>query len=212
MPHTKVDDGREALSAFGARVRRLRRERGLTLQDVADRAGISGSTVSKIENSNLSPTFDGLLKLARGLGVDMATLLDEGQGAPPAAPALGRIDVTRAAARPQHDAATYLYEPLATGLKRKLIDASFVVVRARDPSEFDALVTHPGEELVFVLSGEVELHSEFYAPIRLGPGDSVYYDARMGHALISVGEEDATLLNIVTGGTGRTGEADAQPG
>ena len=69
--------------------------------------------------------------------------------------------------------------------------------------EFDHLVSHPGEEMIFVLTGEVELHSNLYAPIRLAAGDSAYYDASMGHALISVSAEDATLLNIVTGGDGR---------
>ena len=90
------------------------------------------------------------------------------------------------------------------GLKQKLIDATFVVVKARDVGAFDNLVSHPGEELIYVLSGEVELHSDLYAPIRLGVGDSVYYDAGMGHALISVSEDDATLLNIVAGGGGFT--------
>ncbi|EAQ04141.1 DNA-binding protein, putative [Pseudooceanicola batsensis HTCC2597] len=196
----------KALTAFGQKVRTLRRGKGLTLQQVADRAGMAGSTISKIENSNLSPTFDGLLKLARGLDVDLSTLL-EGEGGATAtspAPSIGRLDVTRAASRGAHDAATYIYEPLAMGLKQKLIDATYVVVKARDVAEFDQLVSHPGEELIYVLSGEVELHSDLYAPIRLGAGDSVYYDAGMGHALISVGDEDATLLNIVAGGAGFT--------
>ncbi|WP_158965007.1 helix-turn-helix domain-containing protein [Chachezhania sediminis] len=203
-------DAERALSAFGARVRKLRQGKGLTLQQVADRAGMSGSTISKIENSNLSPTFDGLLKLAKGLEVDLTTLLDDRPRAEPErekTPMLGRIDVTRAAERHAIDAATYVYEPLAMGLKQKLMDATHVVVKARDIAQFDHLVSHPGEELVYVLSGEVELHSELYAPIRLGPGDSVYYDAAMGHALINVGEGEATLLNIVTGGSVPTGES-----
>ncbi|MCR8827876.1 helix-turn-helix domain-containing protein [Pseudosulfitobacter koreensis] len=195
-------DTAKALSAFGQRVRALRQGKGLTLQQVATRAGMASSTISKIENSNLSPTFDGLLKLARGLEVDLSTLLDTDEGTTVASPSpsVGRLDVTRAATRTGHDAKTYIYEPLAMGLKQKLIDATFVVVKARDVTAFDQLVSHPGEELIYVLSGEVELHTALYAPIRLGPGDSVYYDAGMGHALISVSEDDATLLNIVAGG------------
>lgn len=193
----------DALSAFGEKVRTLRRGKGLTLQQVADRAGMASSTISKIENSNLSPTFDGLLKLARGLEVDLSTLLDGDQtAAKKPVQVMGRLDVTRAAERVGYDAATYIYEPLAMGLKQKLIDATVVVVKARDVAEFEHLVSHPGEELVFVLTGAVELHSDLYAPIRLEAGDSAYYDAGMGHALISVSDEDATLLNIVTGGGG----------
>lgn len=194
----------EALSAFGRKVRRLRQGKGMTLQQVADRAGMAGSTISKIENSNLSPTFDGLLKLARGLDVDLTTLLaGENATQEPPVPSMGRLNVTRAAERVGHDAATYVYEPLAMGLKQKQMDATFVVVKARAVEEFDHLVSHPGEEMIFVLTGEVELHSNLYAPIRLAAGDSAYYDASMGHALISVSVADATLLNIVTGGDGR---------
>ncbi|GHF64380.1 helix-turn-helix domain-containing protein [Seohaeicola zhoushanensis] len=202
-PKSEDENPTDSLAAFGEKVRALRRGKGLTLQQVAERAGMAGSTISKIENSNLSPTFDGLLKLARGLDVDLSTLLDGEKpiGKRPVQ-VMGRLDVTRAADRVGYDASTYIYEPLAMGLKQKLIDATVVVVKARTVAEFEQLVTHPGEELVFVLTGAVELHSDLYAPIRLEAGDSAYYDAGMGHALISVSEEDATLLNIVTGGGG----------
>lgn len=202
MPDRMADiETEQKLSAFGKKVRALRHSKSLTLQQVADRAGMAGSTISKIENSNLSPTFDGLLKLARGLDVDLTTLLageDETTGRP--ASSMGRLNVTRAAERVGHNAGTYVYEPLGMGLKQKLMDATFVVVKARTVAEFDHLVTHPGEELIFVLTGEVELHSDLYTPIRLCAGDSAYYDAGMGHALISISEQDATLLNVVTGG------------
>jgi hypothetical protein len=46
------------------------------------------------------------------------------------------------------------------------------------------------------------MHLEFYAPIRLEAGDSVYFDARMGHAYVSASDEDANLLNICAGVNG----------
>ena len=45
---------------------------------------------------------------------------------------------------------------------------------------------HHGEEFVYVLSGEVELYTEFYEPARLRAGESFYIDSRMGHRVISV--------------------------
>lgn len=62
--------------------------------------------------------------------------------------------------------------------------------------EFGGLVKHRGEEFFMVLRGEVEFHSEFYNPARLRPGDSVYLDSQMGHALISVGKEPAEVIWI----------------
>lgn len=185
--------------AFGPRLRRMRQVAGLTLKELATRAGIAVSTVSKIENDRMSPTYDVLLKLAAGLGVDLASLLTSPSPATTPAP-LGRLDVTRAAVRASYPTGAYVYEPLSMGLTGKAMDPTFVRVTARSIDEFPELIRHPGEELVYVLSGAVELHAEFYAPIRLEAGDAVYYDARMGHAYISVGPEDATLLNICAGG------------
>jgi len=194
-----LEVGREA-AAFGPRLRRLRQAAGLTLKELAERANLAISTISKIENDRMSPTYDVLLRLAGGLAIDLTSLL-EGP-APAAAKAGGRLDVTRARDRRKLATGTYVYEPFATGLTRKGMDPTFVRVTARSIDDFPDLIRHPGEELVYVVSGTVELHAEFYAPIRLEAGDSVYYDATMGHAYISVGPEDATILNIVCGAGG----------
>ena len=97
------------------------------------------------------------------------------------------------------NAGPYVYEPIATQLKNTLIDATFVTVTARNVDAFEEPIRHAGEELVVVISGAVELHSDLYEPIRLNTGDSVYYDAGMAHAYISVSDEDARILNIVSG-------------
>ena len=68
------------------------------------------------------------------------------------------------------DAGPYVYEPITTRLKDALIDATLVTVVARDPGAFEAPIRHAGEELVHVLSGAVELHTDLYAPIRLEAG------------------------------------------
>jgi len=195
VPKASDDDTDDA---FGAQLRRLRRSTSRTLKEVADAAGLAVSTVSKIETGRMSPTYDVLLKLSQGLDIDMTTLLN-GPKPEAASVRMGRMDVTRASDRKHHPTGAYVYEPLATGLTLKEMDPTFVTVTARSIDDFDELIRHPGEELVFVLSGAVELHAEFYAPIRLEAGDSVYYDAGMGHAYISVSDEDATILNITAG-------------
>ena len=184
--------------AFGPHLRALRRAGGMTLKQVAERAGLAVSTISKIENDRMSPTYDVLLKLARGLNVDLMTLMGEPARAAAEAPA-GRIDVTRAAERRAYPTGTYVYEPFAMRLTDKLMDPTLARITARSIAEFPGLVRHPGEEFVYVISGAVELNLEFYAPIRLDAGDSVYFDGRMGHAYVSVGAEDALILNICAG-------------
>lgn len=186
-------------AAFGERVQRLRKSQNLTLQQVSSASGLAVSTISKIENSHLSPTYDVMLKLSAGLGTDLVSLLENSPKLEPRTISAGRMAVTRASDLNKLDAGTYVYEPIATQLKNTLIDATYVTVTARSVEEFDGPIRHAGEELVVVLSGAVELHTDLYEPIRLNAGDSVYYDAAMSHAYVSVSEEDARILNIVSG-------------
>lgn len=186
-------------AAFGTMVQKLRRSSNLTLKQVSEASGLAVSTISKIENSNLSPTYDVMLKLALGLNTDIVSILDGATALEPKPVPTGRLTVSRRSELPRLDAENYIYEPIATQLKNRLIDATYATVTARDISEFEATIRHGGEELVIVLSGAVELHSEFFEPIRLEAGDSVYYDASMAHAYVSVSPEDAVILNIVSG-------------
>ncbi|MEQ8700407.1 MAG: helix-turn-helix domain-containing protein [Bauldia litoralis] len=185
---------------FGRHVKALRKDRGLTLVALAGASGLAASTLSKVENGHISLTYDNLIRLAAGLGVDLARLFKpEGQaGADRPAPS-ARFTVTRADDRPRLPLDVYGYEPLVAGLTSKLMDPTFVRVRARSIDEFPTLVSHGGEEFVYVLSGAIEVHTEHYAPTRLETGDSIYFDASMGHAYLTVSEEEATILNICAG-------------
>ncbi|GAM76011.1 transcriptional regulator [Vibrio ishigakensis] len=93
-----------------------------------------------------------------------------------------------------HPTSTYEHELLATEMSQKRMMPFKSVVRARSFDEFQGWVRHDGEEFLLILDGEVMFYSEFYEPLKLSEGDSVYYDANMGHALISVSESDAQIL------------------
>ena len=67
-------------------------------------------------------------------------------------------------------------------------------VRARSHDDYPEWIRHDGEEFMFVLSGSLIFYSEFYAPLTLHAGDSTYYDCAMGHALVSISDEDAEVL------------------
>ncbi len=175
---------------LGGRARALRRARNWTLEEAARRAGLARSTLSKIENGQMSPTFDLVQKLARGLDIDVPQLFQ------PAAPdrISGRRAVTRAGQGRAHPTTTYAHELLAQEMTRKRMLPYKAVIHAREFEEFDDWVRHQGEEFLLVLSGAVRLFTEFYEPVDLGAGDSAYYDASMGHCVISTGPEDATIL------------------
>ena len=82
-----VEDPRQQL---GPALRQLRAA-GLTLQELSQRTGLASSTLSKIENNLISPTYDSILKLADGLEIDVAQLFDPRS----IEMSLGRRSVTR---------------------------------------------------------------------------------------------------------------------
>lgn len=176
------------------RVRSLRKERGWTLEQAASQAGLARSTLSKIENGQMSPTYEALKKLAEGLSISVPQLFTP----PSRAQVSGRMAVTKAGEGQGHATATYEHELLAGHLTKKQMLPYRARIRARRFEEFDGWVRHDGEEFLYVLTGVVRLFTEFYEAVDLRRGDSAYYDASMGHNVISLSEEDATILWVTS--------------
>jgi transcriptional regulator with XRE-family HTH domain len=190
-------DGAAAITTpvdLAQRVRALRKDRGWTLEQAAQAAGLARSTLSKIENGQMSPTYDALKKLAQGLDISVPQLFTPPSGDAPA----GRMTTTRMGEGQAHVTATYEHELLAQGLTRKQMLPYRARVRARAMEEFDGWVRHDGEEFLYVLTGTIRLFTEFYAPLDMRRGDSAYYDASMGHNVISTSPEDATILWVTS--------------
>ncbi|MCV2890064.1 helix-turn-helix domain-containing protein [Ruegeria aquimaris] len=179
---------------LGARVRELRKARDWTLEQAATKAGLARSTLSKIENGQMSPTYDALKKLAVGLQISVPQLFT-----PPQKDQInGRMAVTKSGDGAAHATATYEHELLADTLTKKQMLPYRARVRARSMDEFDGWVRHDGEEFLYVLTGVVRLFTEFYEPVEMRRGDSAYYDASMGHNVISISDEDAMILWVTS--------------
>ena len=179
---------------LGARVRELRKARNWTLERAAQQAGLARSTLSKIENSQMSPTYEALRKLAVGLEISVPQLFT-----PPVKNQInGRMASTKSGQGTAHPTTTYEHELLAESLSKKKMLPYHARIRARSIDEFDGWVRHDGEEFLYVLTGVIKLFTEFYEPLEMRRGDSAYYDATMGHNVISTSEEDATILWITS--------------
>ncbi len=191
------DTGAEETAApldLGARVRALRKARDWTLEQAAQQAGLARSTLSKIENGQMSPTFDALKKLAVGLGISVPQLFT-----PPVADRItGRMSMTRKDAATHQITTTYEHDLLAEGLSQKKMLPYRARIRARRMEDFDGWVRHDGEEFLYVLTGTIRLYTEFYEAVEMSRGDSAYYDATMGHNVVSVSPEDATILWVTS--------------
>ena len=175
---------------LGERIRQIRRSRNWTLEEASRKTGLAPSTLSKIENDQMSPTFEAVQKLVAGLDIDMPQLFAPSGEVRSG----GRRAFTRKGEGRHHPTATYEHELLCTELTRKRMIPFKTRVHARSFTDFDGWVRHGGEEFLLVLEGEIAFYTEFYEPLTLAQGDSLYYDSAMGHACVSVSEEDALIL------------------
>lgn len=181
---------------IGGLLRSLRARKGWTLKQMSQHSGIPLSTLSKVEHDRLTLTYDKLLQLSQRLQLRMSELFAEQDDTPePAVTArrsIGRIEDSIRVNTPNYD---YYY--LCPELRRKRMIPVLTRVRAKSIQEFGELVHHSGEEYIHVLEGRAEVHTEFYDPIVLEAGESVYIDSNMGHAYIAAeGCEEVLLLGV----------------
>ncbi|WP_197513541.1 helix-turn-helix domain-containing protein [Bordetella bronchialis] len=185
----QVPDTPTAANPLSRKLRRLRREGQLTLQQLSARCGISVSTLSKIENGQLSPTYEKIAALAQGLDVQVGELFND---EPPAAPT-ARRSVTRHGQGLVHATAQYDYEVLCAELAHKQFVPLLTTIKARSLQAFPAMLRHAGEEFIYVLEGRVTVHTDHYQPMELAAGDACYFDSTMAHACVA-GDTDARVL------------------
>ncbi|GAB1256395.1 helix-turn-helix domain-containing protein [Aurantivibrio plasticivorans] len=176
---------------LGKRLKEIRLANNLTLEEASQLTGLARSTLSKIENEQISPSFQAVQKLTAGLGIDIPQLFTP---VTPGSSANSRRDVTRSGEGKPHPTSTYEHELLAASITNKKMVPFKCRVRARSFDDFEGWVRHAGEEFLLVLEGCIDVYTEHYEPVRLNENDSMYYDAAMGHCLVSVSESDALVL------------------
>jgi transcriptional regulator with XRE-family HTH domain len=171
---------------IGKTIRVRRQKLELTLQDVADVAGISIGYLSLIERDKAVPTLTTLSAIAKALGVGMEFLITKPQPT---------TCISRAKDRPQFVVGTaqLRYERLGATFPGNEL-SSFIMTL--EPGYQSDIVTHAGEETVFVLTGTLEITLEAEAMI-LAEGDSAHYDASRPHGWAN--RTDAPVRVLWTG-------------
>jgi transcriptional regulator with XRE-family HTH domain len=173
---------------LGTSLRALRRDRRLSLHDVSAGTGISPSFLSLVENGKSDLTIGRLMKLAHFFDVHVSDLLPTGAGRDPI---VIRATERRHIASPVEGIDLYLLGP--DGDRRMLPMIAELRSNAR-PAE---LLTHEGEEYVYVLDGHVWLEVEGHAAVILEQGDGAYYRAERPHRLSTEGET-ATVFAVAS--------------
>ena len=180
---------------LGTLLRGLRNHNGWTLKEMSDRSGIPLSTLSKVEHDRLTLTYDKLLQVSQRLNIRMSELFADDAGA--AAPVTARRSIGEIGRAVRVTTANYDYFYLCTELRRKRMIPLITRIRAKSLEEFGDFVRHPGEEFIYVVSGRVIVQTEFYDPVALEEGQSIYIDSMMGHAYLTAADcDEAVVLGV----------------
>lgn len=204
--HTQTYNDRKASSedllrsdeqGIGLRVHFLRKQRNMTLDQLSKLSSLTKSYLSKIERGVSVPSISTAMKLAESFDITVSQLLGE-EGYEDAICIVRRND--RKKFMRAGTGSGYNYELIAAPKKFKCMEP-FIM---RPPKQFQdrRVFKHAGEELLYVLSGcvEIELSRKIS---RLSAGDAVYFDAHIPHRTRSVGEKQAAVLVVVSSRSGR---------
>lgn len=182
----------EALMAtVGAQLRRLRKMRNLTLEELGRRSDVSMGLLSQIERGRGNPSFNTLVQMAHALDVPIGRLFHTADETSP---------VVRVAQRRSLDVHTgggveARHELLSPGL-----DGALEVIWVEAPAGYDSSATpfvHSGEEFGIVLSGRHEVYLDGVRH-ELGPGDAITYQSSIPHWYHNPGPEAVTAVWVIT--------------
>jgi transcriptional regulator with XRE-family HTH domain len=188
-------ENQAASERFGVRVRGLRRERGLTLEGLAERSGVSRAMISKLERGEKNPTLVVAAKVAEGLGVTLSQLVG--------------VEEKREVVVVPRERRMVMHDP-ETGFERQLLSPNFgdrgiefvfnIVPEGSTSGEFSPH-RRGVEEYVAVEKGRLRavIGGEDYL---LEEGDALYFEADVLHRFDNVGDGECSYyLVIVSKGT-----------
>lgn len=177
-------------ATMAMRLKLLRKHKGWTLDQLAEKSGLTKSYLSKVERGLSVPSIAVALKLSHAMQVDVEQLFSDSYQQ-------AAVTITRAGDPGSAGAMPPLphFASIAAGVAPKKM-LPFMVYPAPD-FVASAFKEHAGEEFLFVHQGTIEI--EFpQETVQLQTGDSVYFNALIPHRTRSIGAQQAQLLVIVS--------------
>jgi transcriptional regulator with XRE-family HTH domain len=183
-----TEDLTRIVSGIGPKLRALRKQAGLSLQQLANRSDVSAAAIHKIEQSGMVPTITTLLKLSGALGRPVAFFVDEeGPAADPT------VLIRDGEQRPILTSHTGIDLAGISGAYGRFYLAGARATVVPGASSGENPMEHPGEELVYLLEGGLEfgVNEQSYC---LRPGDSLHFRTVQPHSWRNPGSTDAVAL------------------
>ena len=178
------------------KIKDIRKQRNITIQDLSLKTGLTQGYLSKIENSPKPPPIPTLVKIAYGLNVHISCFFEdeeEGGNGP---------SIIRAGERKEligdYTSLGYRYEAVIGRKGKGAIKPLIIILPDHNEPKKIPYNSHDGEEMIFVLEGELEF---FYGDesYQISKGDSVFFDAAIPHKIVSSGrKKPASVLSVLS--------------
>ncbi len=179
----------------GERIKLLREDKALSLDEVAKRSGISSSVLSQIENHMVSPPLGTLIRLAKAMGIPTGMFFSDQAESPFCLVRRDDRPVASRFASTEGLSYGYSYEALGFAKKNRKMEPFVVTLTEAEVPQTD-LNQHAGEEFIFVLEGEIEVILGEASEI-LKEGDSIYYDSNIPHRVARHGDKEAKIVAVI---------------
>jgi len=186
---------KNALIKKGKIIQKLREQRGLPIDAMAKKTGLSPDQLIQIEEGKISPALGVLIKLSKALEVKVGTLMGE---EPKQSFMIVRKDEMSKHPHPVSKESLgygYTYFTLGQEKKDRRMEP-FLVTIEPGTTEIEKVSVHEGEEFIYVLEGELEIDLDQNKEILL-PGDSIYYDGSIPHFLKCHGDTSTKIVAVI---------------
>jgi transcriptional regulator with XRE-family HTH domain len=191
--HEGSPSARLPKETLGSRIQKVRKMRGLSLEDLSSRTGIEVGMLEKVESDLFIPPLGELIKLGKALEMQMGYFISPGVDTDmTVVRAHSRRRVSRYGEK-RSKRYGYFYESLAPEKGNRLMEPFLVTLV---PADIQEMSIHDGQEFIFVLEGEVKAQVGEQTEI-LYPGDALYYDSNRPHLLQCLGKKPAKILAVL---------------
>ncbi|MDR0394195.1 MAG: XRE family transcriptional regulator [Tannerella sp.] len=183
---------------IGEKIKSIREMKNISVQDMAERAGLSEEQIIRIEGNEDFPSLAPLIKIARTLGVRLGTFLDD---QPELGPVVCRRDSlhSREGIGFTNNAVTkhkfMTYHALSADKSGRHMEPFLIDVEPAKDADF-TFSTHEGEEFIYVMEGTIEINYGKNTYI-LYKGDSIYYDSIVAHHVHAGSDGPAKILGVI---------------
>jgi len=183
----------------GERIAEIRKTYSVSREDLAERSGVSVELISKIEDDGHIPDLAPLIKISRGLGVRLGTLLDDHEKLGPVICRVGeaasssrfKTGLPEGVAAGEHHGLNF--NALAADKSGRHMEPFIVTIESDAHQEKSS---HEGEEFIYVMEGKLAFE---YGTSKdtLNMGDSVYYDSIVPHRVYSADKNAVKILAVI---------------